>query len=293
MFARLVPAVIDPSLAPPGKHTLHAYLPATEPYELWAGLDRRSDEYKRLKQERSKVLWDGALAATSLGGRASVLTRALLASCMRLCRPVHPVAAPAGTRGGKSGLPTPCGCACLAWRLVELLSPPSNADRPCLLLLLSRLLPLAAVRTLIPDIDSRVEVELVGTPLTHQRFLRRSKGSYGPGGCRAAPAGMLGVLRCCAPPLHVRQQVHLHQHLVPITLSKPAFLLELLLSASIFVCAVCLRLHASMPCPAVLFSHPRRRGLDPLARNPSKRPVLLRRLCIPRCGCCPSLIGGQ
>jgi hypothetical protein len=98
MCARLVPAVIDPSLAPPGKHTLHAYLPATEPYELWAGLDRRSDEYKRLKQERSKVLWDGALAATSPGGRASVLTRALLASCMWLCRPVHPVAAPAGTR---------------------------------------------------------------------------------------------------------------------------------------------------------------------------------------------------
>lgn len=53
------PAVIDPSLAPPGKHCLHAYLPATEPYELWEGLDRRSPEYKALKEERSLVLWDG------------------------------------------------------------------------------------------------------------------------------------------------------------------------------------------------------------------------------------------
>ena len=36
-----IPSVLDPSLAPAGKHTLHAYLPATEPYELWKGLDRR------------------------------------------------------------------------------------------------------------------------------------------------------------------------------------------------------------------------------------------------------------
>jgi phytoene dehydrogenase-like protein len=39
----------------------------------------------------------------------------------------------------------------------------------------------AAVRKVIPDIDSRVEVSLVGTPLTHERFLRRSGGTYGPG----------------------------------------------------------------------------------------------------------------
>ncbi len=52
--------MIDPGLAPAGKHCLHAYVPATEPYELWAGLDRRSEEYRRLKEERSRVLWDGA-----------------------------------------------------------------------------------------------------------------------------------------------------------------------------------------------------------------------------------------
>ncbi|GIL52582.1 hypothetical protein Vafri_8402 [Volvox africanus] len=36
-----IPSVMDPAMAPPGKHCLHAYLPATEPYELWKGLDRR------------------------------------------------------------------------------------------------------------------------------------------------------------------------------------------------------------------------------------------------------------
>lgn len=33
----------------------------------------------------------------------------------------------------------------------------------------------------IPDIRARTELELVGSPLTHARFLRRHKGTYGPG----------------------------------------------------------------------------------------------------------------
>jgi len=33
----------------------------------------------------------------------------------------------------------------------------------------------------IPDIRSRVEVEMVGTPLTQTRFVRRHRGTYGPG----------------------------------------------------------------------------------------------------------------
>lgn len=37
------------------------------------------------------------------------------------------------------------------------------------------------MRKIIPDIDDRVEVKLVGTPLTHERFLRRHRGTYGPG----------------------------------------------------------------------------------------------------------------
>jgi phytoene dehydrogenase-like protein len=52
-----IPSVLDPDAAPPGFHTVHAYLPATEPYARWAGLDRRSAEYKALKEERAEPLW--------------------------------------------------------------------------------------------------------------------------------------------------------------------------------------------------------------------------------------------
>ena len=38
-----------------GMHALHAYTPATEPYDLWKGLDRKSPEYAQLKIERSQV----------------------------------------------------------------------------------------------------------------------------------------------------------------------------------------------------------------------------------------------
>jgi phytoene dehydrogenase-like protein len=33
---------------------------------------------------------------------------------------------------------------------------------------------------IVPDIRERARIVRVGTPLTHQRFLRRYKGSYGP-----------------------------------------------------------------------------------------------------------------
>lgn len=90
-----IPTVLDPSLAPPGKHTIHVYTPATEPYELWQGCDRRSPAYAQLKAERAAPLWQ-------------------------------------------------------------------------------------ALERIIPDVRQRVEVELVGTPLTHERFLRCHRGSYGP-----------------------------------------------------------------------------------------------------------------
>ena len=90
-----IASVADPSLAPPGKHCLHAYVPATEPFAPWAGLDPKSPEYAALKEERSQVLW-------------------------------------------------------------------------------------AAVERVIPDIRQRAEVAVAGTPLTHRRFLRRDRGSYGP-----------------------------------------------------------------------------------------------------------------
>ncbi|KAG6652303.1 prolycopene isomerase, chloroplastic [Carya illinoinensis] len=92
-----VPSVLSPDLAPPGKHVLHAYMPGTEPFGQWEGLDRRSTEYKNLKAERSEVMW----------------------------------------------------------RAVERVLGAGFSREKC-------------------------EVKLVGTPLTHQRFLRRHRGTYGP-----------------------------------------------------------------------------------------------------------------
>lgn len=104
-----IPSLLEPSLAPAGKHTIHVYTPANEPYALWQGFlqsdgtgknagensYRRTEEYDSLKQERAEVMWQG-------------------------------------------------------------------------------------LERIIPDIRSRCELVLVGTPLTHQRFLRRHRGSYGP-----------------------------------------------------------------------------------------------------------------
>lgn len=38
----------------------------------------------------------------------------------------------------------------------------------------------AALEKVVPNIRSKVVLEMVGSPLTHQRYLRREKGSYGP-----------------------------------------------------------------------------------------------------------------
>ncbi|GIL93448.1 hypothetical protein Vretifemale_20840, partial [Volvox reticuliferus] len=40
---------------------------------------------------------------------------------------------------------------------------------------------LKALERVIPDIRRRAELTLVGSPLTHERFVRRHRGSYGPG----------------------------------------------------------------------------------------------------------------
>ncbi|MFK8183073.1 MAG: phytoene desaturase family protein [Phormidesmis sp.] len=90
-----IPSVLDPSLAPEGKHVIHVYTPGNEPYDPWDGLDRKSDEYKQLKEARSQVMWK-------------------------------------------------------------------------------------ALERVIPDIRSRTALNMTGTPLTHERFLRRHRGSYGP-----------------------------------------------------------------------------------------------------------------
>ncbi|TAG01873.1 MAG: NAD(P)/FAD-dependent oxidoreductase [Oscillatoriales cyanobacterium] len=112
-----IPSLLDPHLAPDGKHVIHAYTPGNEPYDLWQKLDRASEEYKQQKQARAEVMWE-------------------------------------------------------------------------------------ALERIIPDIRSRCEVTLVGTPLTHERFLRRNRGSYGPGiragtGLFPGPGTPLAGLFCC------------------------------------------------------------------------------------------------
>ena len=52
-----IPSVLDPSMAPAGRHVLHAYTPANEPWELWQGLERESPEYQQLRTERCQVFW--------------------------------------------------------------------------------------------------------------------------------------------------------------------------------------------------------------------------------------------
>lgn len=53
-----------------------------------------------------------------------------------------------------------------------------------------------ALKKIIPDLDSRITLELIGTPLTHSRFLRRYRGTYGP----AIAAGR-GMFPSCHTPI--------------------------------------------------------------------------------------------
>ncbi len=54
----------------------------------------------------------------------------------------------------------------------------------------------SALKRVIPDIRDRVVLELIGTPLTHSRFLRRYHGTYGP----AIAAGQ-GMFPSCRTPI--------------------------------------------------------------------------------------------
>lgn len=112
-----IPSVLDPSLAPAGKHTLHVYTPGNEPYEPWQNMSRNSAFYARQKQARSQVMWQ-------------------------------------------------------------------------------------ALARVIPDIQTRTTLALVGTPLTHERYLRRYRGTYGPAieagkALFAGPKTPIKGLLCC------------------------------------------------------------------------------------------------
>tara|TARA_B100000963_G_scaffold50536_1_gene38693 strand:- start:8142 stop:9674 length:1533 start_codon:yes stop_codon:yes gene_type:complete len=90
-----IPSVIDPTMSPEGKHVLHGYTPANEPWEIWKDLELNSKRYKDLKEERCEIF-------------------------------------------------------------------------------------LTPLRKIIPDIDKRIELKMLGTPLTHKKFTNTYKGSYGP-----------------------------------------------------------------------------------------------------------------
>jgi len=100
-----IPTVWDPSLAPPGHHTVHAY--TLEPYMGW----EKDSTYKARKQDRAQPLF-------------------------------------------------------------------------------------RALERVIPDLKSRIALELIGTPLTHARYLRRHQGTYGP----AIAAGQ-GMFPSCHTPI--------------------------------------------------------------------------------------------
>jgi len=94
MIAVSNPCVLDRSLAPEGYIVVHAYGAGNEPYEMWENLERNSQEYKDLKEERAAVLWN-------------------------------------------------------------------------------------AIESIIPDARERTVTSMIGSPLTHERFLRRPRGTYG------------------------------------------------------------------------------------------------------------------
>jgi len=69
-----------------------------------------------------------------------------------------------------------------------------------------------ALERVIPDIRQRTVLELIGTPLTHQHYLRRHQGTYGPGivagqgsfpGPNTPIPGLYRVGDSCAPGIGV------------------------------------------------------------------------------------------
>lgn len=70
----------------------------------------------------------------------------------------------------------------------------------------------AALERVIPDLRQRTQVSFVGSPLTHQHFLRRHQGTYGPGimagevGGRGVGLAGCGVGAALPPRVQARSQ---------------------------------------------------------------------------------------
>ena len=106
-----IPSVLDKEMAPKGKHVLHGYTPANEPWEIWEKLDPNKSTYKDLKDERCSIF-------------------------------------------------------------------------------------INALRKIIPDIEERIDIKLLGTPLSHKKFTNTSCGSYGP-----AISAAKGLFPGCKTPI--------------------------------------------------------------------------------------------
>jgi phytoene dehydrogenase-like protein len=52
-----IPSVLDPAMAPQGQHVLHAYTPANEPWDPWAGLQRGTPAYNHQRQQSCELFW--------------------------------------------------------------------------------------------------------------------------------------------------------------------------------------------------------------------------------------------
>jgi len=109
-----IPSVKDPSICPPGKHTIHVYSSGGEPYEPWEKLVPGSAEYEAYKEERAEVLW-------------------------------------------------------------------------------------RALENCVPDAKERAVFHIVGSPLAHEAFLRRDRGTYGMAWAAGQAAPYSGLLTKLLP----------------------------------------------------------------------------------------------
>ena len=58
-----VPSLLDPDLAPPGHHVIHAYTAGNEPYSVWEPFEKMNDyrkdpAYQALKEDRAAPIWE-------------------------------------------------------------------------------------------------------------------------------------------------------------------------------------------------------------------------------------------
>lgn len=109
-----IPSMVDPSVCPPGKHTIHVYSSGGEPYEPWEALTPGSEEYEAYKEKRANVLWE-------------------------------------------------------------------------------------AVERCIPDVRERAEFHIIGSPLAHEAFLRRDRGTYGMAWAAGTAAPYAGLVKNLLP----------------------------------------------------------------------------------------------